>query len=633
MEDIACAALQPIDCYHKSILEPCRIFAPTAHMAAPLSWTAEMWQDFLVFLNGEDVEAEDFKDFPPSDIEAVLADFMAQQGVTPLRAAKLKKALRETLEIALPQQVGGPGASGGEASPVRRASPKSLAALPIQAPDPDTDQFLEPAVPSLRRLQRGSAPFDRAVPPPNHSRLEPAGAAAAPTTKSPPARQRVRPRETLLTHASASTAVASPEAPPAVSPAKRPRAGDSRAAPAASRPAPPQVTQTVAPASLATKPMADFHTPIGRKNLHVLGRLYKLPVKSTFSSKDGRKQWAKFSLYLEDATGTRGEVQLKHCNETVLPPDTWLGQEVVVGPIEVRAANPLYNRQGKCFDGWTKLRVYLATAINVSMPLRPEPQMATCHYLQPCNVGISVSVHGVLHALNETITEADDRVQGTLLVADESALPLVPFHLIPVTFWRENVSMVAPDNIGEGLMFGDAVVTIYRGITRLEAEKLTEISVTDAPQWARPADDAPLSLMLGANDYSVAAMDPVLSVAAALQAMPDRAFFLEAVVDSVDIREFHACPHCKCRAERLDEPSSEYECTSCSATFEDAVFTEFANVQLMDASGSEILEASAWDRMCEVIRNLQGETVALKVTQRLDNHDLVSIDHIQLLQE
>ena len=92
-----------------------------------------MWQDFLVFLNGEDVEAEDLKGFPPSDVEAVLADFMAQQGVTPLRAAKLKKALRETLEIALPQQVSRPGTSGGEASPVRRASPKSLAALPIQA--------------------------------------------------------------------------------------------------------------------------------------------------------------------------------------------------------------------------------------------------------------------------------------------------------------------------------------------------------------------------------------------------------------------------------------------------------------------------------------------------------------------
>jgi len=615
-------------------------------MRAPASWTAEVWEAFLTHLQDEDVEVNDLKGYPPEDVESIVVHFLQQHGITPLRAAKMKKHLRDYMNMTVALTPGQSVAPGPKPRTGPLVSSNDLAAKPLEDLNTDAGALLEPSIPCLTRM---SLPGGKSARLSHTSAMAASTGKASPPAKSPavlPGRQRLRPAESLAAE-SPCLGLASVASTLAGSPPKRPRADCTAAA---MPPVPSQQQVCTQPASLANKPMADFSTPIGRKNIYVLGYLYKKPVTGSFGSKNGKKEWAKFSLYLEDATGTRGEVQLKNCRPSILPPLEWLGQLVIVGPLEVRRADERYHCQGKCFDAWTKPKVYLAplqcsksmlqcvrlmfcrylaSDVPVDMPPRPAPELATCELLQTCNVGTSVSVHGFLRHLDGSVSDDGERLKGILLVADLSG-PTLQYHLVPVTFWHENVELVTPEHIGQGLFLGGATVRIYRGTTRLEAESLTEVSFGDEPSWENCGHDDMVEYMHGSNAYAPSAMDPLLSVAAVLRRMPEKAFFLHASVASVDVREFYGCPSCSCRADLLEEDGTEYVCTSCGDTFEDARFAEFAVVQLMDATGADVLDASAWDVMCDLIQPLEGQEVIFKVTPRTDNPEAVSIDHIQL---
>ena len=148
-------------------------------------------------------------------------------------------------------------------------------------------------------------------------------------------------------------------------------------------------------------------------------------------------------LYIQDATGCRGEVQFINCKPDILPPDQWIGQCIVLGPLDVKVGHPSYTRNGKSFESWTRGKMYLMhmlmrlrhsdisvcvcvcvyvcvsryLAEDVPLPVqpRPEPQFVSCTELQCCDVGTILSVFGILHSLEETPTDDGHRWKGALL--------------------------------------------------------------------------------------------------------------------------------------------------------------------------------------------------------------------------
>ena len=179
------------------------------------------------------------------------------------------------------------------------------------------------------------------------------------------------------------------------------------------------------------------------------------------------------------------------------------------------------------------------------------------------------------------------------------------FHLVPTTFWHENVKALSHEYNGHGLRLCEVTARAFRGVTQLDVDTFSEFQTCERPVWV-PSPELPVDFLPSSNLYDASAIGQALSLPEVLESMPEKSFFLRALISSIEIREFVRCPQCRHRADLLEEEEdgSVYECADCGATFEEATMISFAIITLGEADGADtVLEASAWDRMQDIASN------------------------------